>query len=205
MAEKNIKSRNGFTIIEVVLVLAIAGLIFLMVFIAWPALQRSQRDTQRRNDYSMLSTAITNYSTNNGGKLTKLLNGGTSAELNASTFVNKDGLDPNGNMYELTVYKNVSALEGKRPVIISKGKSATCSVKTADGNKINDPAVCESAGGTWTPETKASTQVFVVLGADCAGTSSDGYATPKTAAATSTRAFAVYGALETGTYCQASQ
>ena len=40
--------RGGFTIIEVVLVLAIAGLIFLMVFIALPTLQRSQRDTQRR-------------------------------------------------------------------------------------------------------------------------------------------------------------
>ena len=45
-------TRGGFTIIEVVLVLAIAGLIFLMVFIAFPALQRSQRDTQRRNDLS---------------------------------------------------------------------------------------------------------------------------------------------------------
>ena len=35
---------KGLTIIEVVLVLAIAGLIFLMVFIALPALQRNQRD-----------------------------------------------------------------------------------------------------------------------------------------------------------------
>ncbi|MCL2869540.1 prepilin-type N-terminal cleavage/methylation domain-containing protein, partial [Candidatus Saccharibacteria bacterium] len=39
---KHFKTRQGFTIIEVVLVLAIAGLIFLMVFIALPALQRSQ-------------------------------------------------------------------------------------------------------------------------------------------------------------------
>ena len=45
----------AFTIIEVVLVLAIAGLIFLMVFIALPALQRNQRDTQRKNDMSRLS------------------------------------------------------------------------------------------------------------------------------------------------------
>ena len=37
-------NKKGFTIIEVVLVLAIAGLIFAMVFIALPALQRSQRD-----------------------------------------------------------------------------------------------------------------------------------------------------------------
>ena len=47
-ATKN--KEKGFTIIEVVLVLAIAGLIFLMVFIARPALQRGQRDTQRRDD-----------------------------------------------------------------------------------------------------------------------------------------------------------
>ena len=32
------QTKKGFTIIEVVLVLAIAGLIFLMVFIALPAL-----------------------------------------------------------------------------------------------------------------------------------------------------------------------
>ena len=44
------KTKKGFTIIEVVLVLAIAGLIFLMVFLALPNLQRSQKDTQRRDD-----------------------------------------------------------------------------------------------------------------------------------------------------------
>lgn len=47
MLRKKIQ-KNGFTIIEVVLVLAVAGLIFLMIFLALPALQRSQRDTQRK-------------------------------------------------------------------------------------------------------------------------------------------------------------
>lgn len=61
--------RGGFTIIEVVLVLAIAGLIFLMVFIALPTLQRSQRDTQRRNDLARISTQISQYQTNNNGRL----------------------------------------------------------------------------------------------------------------------------------------
>lgn len=60
---------KGFTIIEVVLVLAIAGLIFLMVFIALPALQRSQRDTQRKNDLSRIATQITAYSSNNRGAI----------------------------------------------------------------------------------------------------------------------------------------
>lgn len=60
---------KGFTIIEVVLVLAIAGLIFLMVFIALPALQSGQRDTARKQDIGNLGTAINNYSSANRGAL----------------------------------------------------------------------------------------------------------------------------------------
>lgn len=62
-------NKKGFTIIEVVLVLAIAGLIFLMVFVALPRLQISQRDTQRRDDVAALATAVTQYQSNNGGRL----------------------------------------------------------------------------------------------------------------------------------------
>ncbi len=62
------KNKKGFTIIEVVLVLAIAGLIFLMVFIALPALQRSQRNAQRKNDMSRFITAVTTYASNNSNR-----------------------------------------------------------------------------------------------------------------------------------------
>jgi prepilin-type N-terminal cleavage/methylation domain-containing protein len=58
---------KGFTIIEVVLVLAIAGLIFLMVFLALPALQSSQRDAARKNDVSIVAAAVSTYSGNNRG------------------------------------------------------------------------------------------------------------------------------------------
>ena len=61
-------NKKGFTIIEVVLVLAIAGLIFLMVFIALPALQRSQRNTRRRQDMARILSAVNDYQANNGGK-----------------------------------------------------------------------------------------------------------------------------------------
>ena len=64
-------THKAFTIIEVVLVLAIAGLIFLMVFIALPALQRNQRDTQRKNDMSRVKTALDNYKSNNKNTLPK--------------------------------------------------------------------------------------------------------------------------------------
>jgi prepilin-type N-terminal cleavage/methylation domain-containing protein len=62
-------NEKGFTIIEVVLVLAIAALIFLMVFIALPALQRGQRDTQRKNDLGRTQTAVQNYQSNNRNTL----------------------------------------------------------------------------------------------------------------------------------------
>lgn len=55
------QQQQGFTIIEVVLVLAIAALIFLMIFVALPALQSGQRDTARKNDASIVSSAVTKF------------------------------------------------------------------------------------------------------------------------------------------------
>lgn len=78
---KQLKTQDkGFTIIEVVLVLAIAGLIFLMVFIALPALQRGQRDTQRKDDLSRVNTQIGNYQSSNRGAIpseTRFVESGT--------------------------------------------------------------------------------------------------------------------------------
>ena len=65
---KSNSTRNGFTIIEVVLVLVIAGLIFLMVFLALPALQRSQRNQLYKNNLSLVISALQNYRSNNGGR-----------------------------------------------------------------------------------------------------------------------------------------
>lgn len=69
MNKTTVQKEKGFTIIEVVLVLAIAGLIFLMVFIALPALQRGQRDGQRKNDLARAQTAVNNYQSNNRNEL----------------------------------------------------------------------------------------------------------------------------------------
>jgi prepilin-type N-terminal cleavage/methylation domain-containing protein len=63
------KRQEGFTIIEVLIVLAIAGLIILIVFLAVPALQRNSRNTQRKNDVSNILGAVQEYSSNNSGKI----------------------------------------------------------------------------------------------------------------------------------------
>lgn len=102
MLSKKQSTLRGFTIIEVVLVLAIAGLIFLMVFIALPALQRNQRDTQRRQDYSALASQITTYTTNNNGSLPA-----DNANLPADKYLNAKGEDPRGVHYEIVVTSSV--------------------------------------------------------------------------------------------------
>ena len=66
------KQQKGFTIIEVILVLAIAALIFLMVFLALPALQRGQRDTARKDDVSIVASSVTNLLSNNNGDWSKV-------------------------------------------------------------------------------------------------------------------------------------
>ncbi len=81
MLSKNHKPKNGFTIIEIMIVLAIAGLIMLIVFLAVPALQRSGRNTQRRSDVGQISTAVSNYISNNGG----LLPGFSATDTNATS------------------------------------------------------------------------------------------------------------------------
>ena len=129
------KQKQGFTIIEVVLVLAIAGLIFLMVFIALPALQRSQRDTQRRNDLSRMAAALTQFQANNGGKLPSGTGGGdngsncaTSSSLNDETeackfiknYMNVSGAtsnefkDPDGTPYGLGILNVSSSSESRK-------------------------------------------------------------------------------------------
>ncbi|HEX3568646.1 MAG TPA: type II secretion system protein [Candidatus Saccharimonadales bacterium] len=63
------KRQDGFTIIEVLIVLAIAGLIMLIVFLAVPALQRNARNTQRRNDVSSLLSGVSEFVNDNNGQL----------------------------------------------------------------------------------------------------------------------------------------
>ncbi len=63
----NNKDQKGFTIIEVLIVLAIAALILLVVFLAVPGLQRSQRNSGRKSDIGRIITGVNNFVSNNAG------------------------------------------------------------------------------------------------------------------------------------------
>ncbi len=119
MTNKISTTKQGFTIIEVVLVLAIAGLIFLMVFVAFPALQRNQRDTQRRQDYADLGAAVITSSANNNSH-------SLPGDGNSTILANAIGNDPQtGTAYTVTVQSEApSGLPDLGTIIVYK--TGTC-------------------------------------------------------------------------------
>lgn len=62
-----LKKEKGFTLIEIVLVLAIAGLLLVIVFLAVSGAQKSRRDTQRKNDLSRIASQIESFASNYNG------------------------------------------------------------------------------------------------------------------------------------------
>lgn len=142
------RKKSGFTIIEVSLVLAIGGLILMMVFIALPSLQRSQRDAQRREDVISLIENIKKYQQNNRGALPS---GETddrvfSRNLGSNekgwqdllnNYLGENFKDPNGTPYALKIINftpnSDETIEHNNKILIVK--QATCS-GNSDGSKV---------------------------------------------------------------------
>lgn len=154
-----VAKKRGFTIIEVVLVLGIAGLIFAMVFIALPTLQRNSRDAQRREDMATFATALKKFQTNNRGALPATEKDGSTTllvnSISASTAANSWGglyrdylpanfVDPNGKKYGLVI--------------------AWCSAPKAGSNCTGaaNNIVNSLRNRTWT-----TNEIFVALQASC--------------------------------------
>lgn len=141
----NIQNKEkGFTIIEVVLVLAIAGLIFLMVFIALPALQRGQRDQARKTEVSSVASAIESYRSNNRGatptavQIGQYITGNNSATLDSGAVILVRHRTGTGSA---TVTANVSggtspvapAVSGDTIVVYTNSKCGTSSSQIVAG------------------------------------------------------------------------
>jgi prepilin-type N-terminal cleavage/methylation domain-containing protein len=80
------RKASGFTIIEVMIVLAIAGLIMVIVFLAVPALQRNQRDNARQSIANRVKAEFETYAGNNQGQYPFKSGTGTGT---ISDFVNR--------------------------------------------------------------------------------------------------------------------
>jgi prepilin-type N-terminal cleavage/methylation domain-containing protein len=96
----NIKKRlnnKGFTIIEVMIVVAIAGLIMVILFIAVPQAQKSQRDTYRRHYVGLLMHSNEEFLKNNSKFPSCVDNCSVQNQIEALRFLTKympPGTDP---------------------------------------------------------------------------------------------------------------
>lgn len=79
---------GGFTIIEVMIVLAVAGLIMAIVLVAIPQLQRNTRNSARRDIMGRIKTEIDSYAGNNNGKIPQ-----SSTDLSSFTTRYLNGVD----------------------------------------------------------------------------------------------------------------
>lgn len=125
MSKQQLK-QAGFTIIEVVLVLAIAALIFLMVFIALPALQRSQRDDARKKDVTIVASAIQSWQGNNRS--------GTFSQAALLTYVNPANGDTSSNTTTVTL--NTTAAAGNvtaADATVTAYQGKKCGASAANG------------------------------------------------------------------------
>ncbi len=77
-----LKKEKGFTLIEIVLVLAIAGLLLVIVFLAVSGAQKSRRDSQRKNDLGRIVSQIESSASNSNG----LYPGMTGAPMSWASF-----------------------------------------------------------------------------------------------------------------------
>ena len=95
----NKTNKKGFTLIEVVLVLAIGGLIFLLAFIAFRNASVNRRDGVRRADASRFVAEMDNYLGDSGATTPP------SNALGLALFVNKyidaNWSGPSGKAYRL--------------------------------------------------------------------------------------------------------
>lgn len=117
------KNQKGFTIIEVLIVLAIAGLILLIVFLAVPALQRNSRNTQYKNQVSSYLGAVNEFTNNNNGRI-------PSSSGDVSTV---NGLSADGPITEPT-----GTVSGARSNAVAIGSMELVTSANCDTNNVGN-------------------------------------------------------------------
>ncbi len=97
------KRKEGFTIIEVLIVLAIAGLILLVVFLAVPALQRNSRNTAMKNDVQNVVGGISEYQNANSGSMPTSVSGTGTVRYQGTGTYNETSIKVQGTTQVSTV------------------------------------------------------------------------------------------------------
>jgi len=150
---KNLKKRSeGFTIIEAMIVLAIAGLIMLIVFLAVPGLQRSQRNTARKNDIARVGAAVIDWYANNPGSALA-----TAPATSGPNLVSATGslAQYNGLAYGALLNANILTIDAVTSAMVNPGvptvgtlSAIPAGIKDVNlsGMALRQNAKCDAAG-----------------------------------------------------------
>jgi len=143
------QTQKGFTIIEVLIVLAIAGFIILVVFLAVPALQRSERNIERKHDVGTLLAALSEYKNNNAFALPALIryagapnaiyleNASGTGNISTFDFVYYHGFPSSaGSPSEITIATYTPAMDGTNISGTEQLNVVTGAICTADGTAM---------------------------------------------------------------------
>lgn len=159
MLSKIKKSNSeGFTIIEVMIVLAVAALILLIVLLAVPALQRTSRNTALKNDASSVSAAISTSISDNNGTIPSSVTNFTNPGWSTSVSVVNSGATEKISVQGSTDVANIT-------------ESTPCTLATSGASCAVGTSAFTASGGTGTASglTVGAQQVLVVFGAACWG------------------------------------
>ena len=129
--------------------LAIAALIFLMVFIALPALQRSQRDDSRKKDMTIISSDLASWQGDNSTTTTlptqaKLLSYGATS---ANTTTVDLGSTVTGNKVA-AVDGTVGVYQGYKCGAVTTGDATTMTLTPGAKRQFAIVTLLEGGGGT---------------------------------------------------------
>jgi len=115
-----LREKDGFTIIEVIIVLVIAAIIMLAVFLVVPQLQRTQRNSRRQSDARRALTAAEQIAANNGGSYSTV--DGTTIQAITGTLT-----DPNNTNYSIAVNTTglITDYKGAQLMSVTTGKGCT--------------------------------------------------------------------------------
>ena len=183
------KLQKGFTIIEVMIVLAIAGLILVVVLLAIPQLQRNQRNEARRSAAARIVAEINNFGGNNNGKYPI-----ASTSTGAINFGNpKDGTTFMGRY--LGCSTTATSVDALCTANINDPRTGFPMGSGELGRVVGSPEVETAVGGNGSALGTDSGDLYYTTGAICSGE-----ATTSTGA--TSRNFAFIARLEGGAaYC----
>jgi prepilin-type N-terminal cleavage/methylation domain-containing protein len=165
MLNKLKKSNSeGFTIIEVMIVLAIAGLIMLVVFLAVPTLQRNQRNSGRRADASRIASAANDFVTNGNGAVPETAGNATTVLDSAGTLSNMGTLTGGGAASAPATACAAGTFVATKLTVCGGAAIAAFTAPTADGAILAVRAQCSGSSGVAVGSSRQMAVLYAVEG-----------------------------------------